>query len=74
MAFFIALVLLIFRSVALLIQASLPVALFADNQCYITLGGGTNADMAPPIDYFAAVFQPIVSRMGIQAEFELKMR
>ena len=44
-----------FRSICLLIQATLPVLLFADGPVHLTLKGGTNADMAPQVDYFTWV-------------------
>lgn len=39
------------RSVALLLQVSLPCALFAGGPSELCLKGGTNAEMAPQIDY-----------------------
>ena len=39
------------RSVCLLLQTALPPLLFAARPSTVTLKGGTNADMAPPIDY-----------------------
>ena len=44
-----------FRSVCLLIQAALPCVCFACGETEILLRGGTNADMAPQIDYFDRV-------------------
>ncbi|KAF3834595.1 hypothetical protein F7725_027153, partial [Dissostichus mawsoni] len=38
-------------SVCLLLQASLPCAVFADGPSQLVLKGGTNAEMAPQIDY-----------------------
>jgi RNA 3'-terminal phosphate cyclase (ATP) len=46
-------------SICLLLQAVLPYALFFNQGCYkLILKGGTNASMAPPIDYFQHVFVP----------------
>ncbi|KAG7344374.1 RNA 3'-phosphate cyclase [Nitzschia inconspicua] len=47
-------------SVCLLLQAVLPFALFSNQQAEykLILKGGTNATMAPPIDYFERVFLP----------------
>lgn len=52
-------------SICLLLQAVLPYALFSscnkednDVACKLILRGGTNATMAPPIDYFEHVFVP----------------
>ncbi|KXS09839.1 RNA 3'-terminal phosphate cyclase [Gonapodya prolifera JEL478] len=47
-------------SVALLIQASLPVLLLQPGRTRLTLRGGTDVDHAPPIDYVTKVFQPVV--------------
>ena len=38
-----------------MLQTCLPVLLFADGPSKVILRGGTNADMAPPIDYFLMV-------------------
>lgn len=39
------------RSVCLLLQVALPCALYADAASQLCLKGGTNAEMAPQIDY-----------------------
>lgn len=39
------------RSVCLLLQVALPCALFSDASSQLLLKGGTNAEMAPQIDY-----------------------
>uniref|UniRef100_A0A8C8M2M7 RNA 3'-terminal phosphate cyclase n=2 Tax=Oncorhynchus TaxID=8016 RepID=A0A8C8M2M7_ONCTS len=51
-------------SVGLLLQVSLPCALYADGPSELCLKGGTNADMAPQIDYTIKVFKPIVEKFG----------
>ena len=43
------------RSICLLLQAALPCLLYSPKPSKITLKGGTNADMAPPIDYVMKV-------------------
>lgn len=48
--------LLPFRSICLLLQVAFPCLLFAPEPTSLVLKGGTNADMAPPIDYFVKVF------------------
>lgn len=58
----------------LLLQSVLPVALFATHACDITLGGGTNADNAPPVDYFQQVFLPMATSLGIEADLQLIKR
>jgi RNA 3'-terminal phosphate cyclase (ATP) len=46
-------------SICLLLQAVLPYTLFSHQGYYkLILKGGTNATMAPPIDYFQHVFVP----------------
>ena len=43
------------RSICLLIQAALPCLLFANGPTRLLLKGGTNAEMAPQIDYLTWV-------------------
>lgn len=64
----------IFRSVALILQVSLPLILFGNNKSHLTLKGGTNADFAPPIDYTINVFKPMVQNFGIDFECEINRR
>jgi RNA 3'-terminal phosphate cyclase (ATP) len=48
-------------SICLILQAALPVAMFArKNPTTLILKGGTNASMAPPYDYWERVFLPIL--------------
>lgn len=61
-------------SVCLLLQVSLPCALFADATTKLCLKGGTNADMAPQIDYTIKIFKPIVERFGVNFDCDIKMR
>ncbi|XP_067937937.1 RNA 3'-terminal phosphate cyclase-like [Watersipora subatra] len=61
-------------SLVLLLQSSLPVALFSDQACDLTLGGGTNAESAPPIDYFTTVFLPIAQQIGLRVDCQLLKR
>uniref|UniRef100_A0A8C1Q4Z5 RNA 3'-terminal phosphate cyclase n=1 Tax=Cyprinus carpio TaxID=7962 RepID=A0A8C1Q4Z5_CYPCA len=61
-------------SVGLLMQISLPCALFAQGPSELCLKGGTNAEMAPQIDYTLKVFKPIAERFGVQFVCDLKMR
>ena len=44
-----------YRSVSLLVQAALPCLLYARGATELFLRGGTNADMAPQIDYLTLV-------------------
>eukprot|EP00117_Sycon_ciliatum_P015518 scpid60708/ scgid15325/ RNA 3&apos; RNA terminal phosphate cyclase domain-containing protein 1 len=61
-------------SVALLIQVSLPCALFAPRPTRLQLRGGTNADMAPPVDYIQQVFCPISKRFGVDCDVSIVKR
>lgn len=49
-------------SVCLMLQASLPCALFSSTPSKIILRGGTNASMAPQWDYWEHVFLPFMER------------
>jgi len=62
-------------SVALMLQASLPCLLLTgSNESHLILKGGTNADMAPQIDYFTMVMAPIVEKFGVQFEMNVLRR
>ncbi|XP_038069258.1 RNA 3'-terminal phosphate cyclase-like [Patiria miniata] len=61
-------------SVVLLMQVSMPCMLFAAGLTQVTLKGGTNAEMAPQIDYTTLVFQPMIERFGVQFECDVKRR
>ena len=54
-------------SACLLIQVSLPCALFSAAQTTLELRGGTNASNAPQIDYFEEVFLPVAQRTGFRS-------
>lgn len=53
-------------SVTLVLQAVLPVALRADGPCRITLVGGTDVKLAPPVDYLRMVILPCLEAMGLR--------
>lgn len=57
-------------SVSLVLQALLPVALHADSPVRLTIDGGTDVKMAPPVDYLHLVFLPWLERMGVMANIE----
>lgn len=48
---------------ALLLQVALPCLLFADKQSTLVLKGGTDCEMAPPIDYFNQVLKVCCSKV-----------
>ncbi|XP_059473645.1 RNA 3'-terminal phosphate cyclase [Neocloeon triangulifer] len=58
-------------SIALLMQIAIPCALFAPGPCNFNLYGGTDADMAPPVDYMKLVTTELLSKFG--AELETKV-
>ncbi|XP_031765877.1 RNA 3'-terminal phosphate cyclase [Galleria mellonella] len=58
-------------SISLLLQVALPCALMADGPVTLDLRGGTNADMAPQIDYMDMVFRPLLQKFG--GDFSLKI-
>ncbi|XP_006977885.1 RNA 3'-terminal phosphate cyclase isoform X1 [Peromyscus maniculatus bairdii] len=61
-------------SVCLLMQVSMPCVLFAASPSELRLKGGTNAEMAPQIDYTLMVFKPIVEKFGFKFNCDIKMR
>lgn len=61
-------------SVCLIMQLSIPCLLFSDKASTLVLKGGTNADMAPPIDFYTNVLKPIVSKFGVDFNLELICR
>ncbi|CAH1772764.1 unnamed protein product [Owenia fusiformis] len=61
-------------SICLLLQAALPCLLFGDGPSTLTLKGGTNAQMAPQIDYFTMVFGPIAERFGVKFDCDIVKR
>ncbi|XP_034035182.1 RNA 3'-terminal phosphate cyclase isoform X1 [Thalassophryne amazonica] len=61
-------------SVCLLLQVALPCAIFAKASSQLCLKGGTNAEMAPQIDYTVSVFKPLVEKFGIRFDCDVRMR
>ena len=58
-------------SISLLMQIALPCALLSDGPIVMDLKGGTNADMAPQIEYMTEVFRNTLKLFG--ANFDMKM-
>ncbi|KAJ7208156.1 RNA 3'-terminal phosphate cyclase domain-containing protein [Mycena haematopus] len=61
----------------LLLQISLPILLFArgPTPSTLTLKGGTNATMAPQIDYIQHIFLPFAARhFGLKADVDVRRR
>lgn len=61
-------------SISLLLQVALPCSLFAESETILFLTGGTNAEMAPQIDYTTEVFRPIMEKFGATFDFDLIKR
>lgn len=62
------------RSAALLLQVSLPLTFFCPSPVTLNLKGGTNAEMAPQIDYITEIFRPNLQRFGATFDFDLVRR
>lgn len=58
-------------STTLVLQAVLPPLLHADGASQITIEGGTHNMQAPPFDFLAETFAPIINRLGPRIEVVL---
>lgn len=61
-------------SISLLLQVALPCLLYSNAKTTLTLEGGTNAEMAPQIDYTTEVFRPYLEKFGGTFDFDLIKR
>lgn len=61
-------------SISLLIQVALPVLLFGTEPSELELKGGTNAAMAPQVDFMTEIFRPNLEKFGASFDFELLRR
>ncbi|XP_019851369.1 PREDICTED: RNA 3'-terminal phosphate cyclase-like [Amphimedon queenslandica] len=61
-------------SICLLLQIALPCLLFAKERSELLLRGGTDVDMAPPINYTLKVFKPLAEAMGVHFECTINQR
>ncbi len=59
-------------SATLVLQTVLPALLTASGRSTLTLEGGTHNPMAPPFDFLARCFMPLIHRMGPSVELELR--
>jgi len=59
-------------SVSLVLQAILLPLAFAGGTSKVTLLGGTHVLWSPPIHYLQMVYLPIIARMGVKANIQLK--
>lgn len=61
-------------SVALVLQALLPVAAAAPGPVRVRIIGGTDVPWSPPMDYVSRVFLPLVRRLGAHVDLEVPRR
>nr|XP_014101773.2 RNA 3'-terminal phosphate cyclase [Bactrocera oleae] len=61
-------------SVALVLQAALPVLIFGASKSELDLIGGTNVGMAPQVDSMTEVLRPNLEWFGISFDFDLFKR
>lgn len=59
-------------SATLVLQTVLPVLLVASGPTRLTLEGGTHNPFAPPFDFLARSFLPLINRMGPRVTAELE--
>src|SRR6266853_3314604 len=59
-------------SAILVLQTVLPALLTASGHSTLTLEGGTHNPMAPPFDFLARSFMPLIRRMGPTVDLELR--
>lgn len=59
-------------SATLVLQTVLPPLLTANGISTLTLEGGTHNPFAPPFDFLARCFVPLIQRMGPKIELELR--
>ena len=58
-------------SATLVLQTVLPALLLAEGESNLTLRGGTHNPMAPPFDFLAKSYLPLVNRLGPTVEARL---
>ena len=59
-------------SATLVLQTVLPSLLTSSGTSTLTLEGGTHNPLAPPFDFLARSFMPLIQRMGPSVELELR--
>jgi RNA 3'-terminal phosphate cyclase (ATP) len=59
-------------SATLVFQAIFPALALAGGRSTVVVEGGTHASMAPPYDFLARAYLPLVARMGPRAEARLE--
>ena len=61
-------------SIALVLQALLPVALASGQPFSFAIRGGTDVRAAPPIDYLDQVLLPLLAKMGASVRLDIRRR
>jgi RNA 3'-phosphate cyclase len=61
-------------SVTLVLQAVLPPLVAGRERAHVTVVGGTDVRMAPPIDYLRQVLLPLIERLGAHIDIEVRRR
>ncbi|XP_002128174.2 RNA 3'-terminal phosphate cyclase-like [Ciona intestinalis] len=61
-------------AVSLLLQIALPCLMFTPSVSHLTLCGGTNAEMAPQIDYTIQVLKPVLEAFGVRMDCQIVKR
>ncbi len=59
-------------SCTLVLQTVLPILLHGEGASTVTITGGTHNGMAPPVEFLAESFLPLLHRVGISASIELQ--
>jgi RNA 3'-terminal phosphate cyclase (ATP) len=58
-------------SITLVLQALMPVAVFANDLVAVKIKGGTNVPMSPPIEYLQEVLLPFLKVLGVNVQIKL---
>ncbi len=61
-------------AISLVLQALIPVTLFASRKVNLTIKGGTNVKWSPPMDYFENVHIPIIKQLDAEVSVETVRR
>ena len=61
-------------SVTLVLQACMLASLHADSPVTLTIRGGTNVRMSPPVDHYLHVLLPLLERMHVDVRLEVVQR
>ena len=59
-------------STSLVFQTVLPALMLADGPSQLSFEGGTHNSMAPPYDFLAEVFLPVLQKIGLRVDTQLE--